>query len=163
MIARFLWRSETVPRRKWSVTYRIGFAPYFRSHECNLVHQTRATLCVWTTSATPGRCCWCYTGWIFMAPWKAIQYRWFSRYVIADVLVDGKQQIAHQLAWVVHQHLFISPLLFVSQEIAWKPLIVWTWPEGRPTPFQRVGHFSFDLFLQKFNVELSSAPLLSFR
>ena len=35
-------------------------------------------------------------------------YRWFSRYVIAAMLVDGKQNIAHQLALFVHQHLFIS-------------------------------------------------------
>ena len=48
-------------------------------------------------------------------------YRWFSRYVIAAMLVDGKQKIAHQLALSVHQHLFISLLLFVSPEIAWKP------------------------------------------
>ena len=50
-------------------------------------------------------------------------YRWFSRYAIAAMLVDGKQKIAHQLALFVHQHLFISPLLFVSAEIAWKPPI----------------------------------------
>ena len=36
------------------------------------------------------------------------------------MLVDSKQKIAHLLALFVHQHLFISPLLFVSPEIAWK-------------------------------------------
>ena len=41
-------------------------------------------------------------------------YRWFSRYVIAAMLVDGKQKIA----LFVHQRLFISPMLFVSPEIA---------------------------------------------
>ena len=46
--------------------------------------------------------------------------RWFSRYVIAAMLVDGKQKLAYQLVLFVHQHLFISPLLFVSPEIAWK-------------------------------------------
>ena len=45
--------------------------------------------------------------------------RWFSRYVIAAMLVDGKQKIAHQLKLFVHQYLFISPLLFVSPKIAW--------------------------------------------
>ena len=45
-------------------------------------------------------------------------YRWFSRYVIAAMLVDGKQKIAHWLVLFVHQHLFISPLLFVSPETA---------------------------------------------
>ena len=40
------------------------------------------------------------------------------------MLVDGKQKIAHQLVLFVHQHLFISPLLFVSPEIAWKPPIL---------------------------------------
>jgi len=39
------------------------------------------------------------------------------------MLVDGKQKIAHQLVLFVHQHLFISPLLFVSPETAWKPPI----------------------------------------
>ena len=39
------------------------------------------------------------------------------------MLVDGKQKIAHELVLFVHQHLFISPLLFVSPEIAWKPPI----------------------------------------
>ena len=39
------------------------------------------------------------------------------------MLVDGKQKIAHQLVLFVHQHLFISLLLFVSSEIAWKPPI----------------------------------------
>ena len=39
------------------------------------------------------------------------------------MLVDGKQKVAHQLALFVHQHLFISPLVFVSPEIAWKPPI----------------------------------------
>ena len=39
------------------------------------------------------------------------------------MLVDGKQKIAHQLVLFVHQHLFISPLLFVSPEIANKPPI----------------------------------------
>ena len=38
-----------------------------------------------------------------------VQYRWFSRYVIAAMLVDGKQNI--------------SPLLFVSPEIVSKPPI----------------------------------------
>ena len=36
------------------------------------------------------------------------------------MLVDGKQKIAH-FALFVHHHLFISPLLIVSPEIAWKP------------------------------------------
>ena len=45
--------------------------------------------------------------------------RWFSRYVIAAKLVDAKQKIA----LFVHQHLFISPLLFVSPETARKPPI----------------------------------------
>ena len=36
------------------------------------------------------------------------------------MLVDGKQKIAHYLVLFVHQRLFISPLLFVSPEIAWK-------------------------------------------
>ena len=45
-------------------------------------------------------------------------YRWFSRYAIASMLVDGKHEIAHQLAFFVHQHLFISPFLFESPEIA---------------------------------------------
>ena len=26
---------------------------------------------------------------------KIVRYRWFSRYVIAAMLVDGKQKIAH--------------------------------------------------------------------
>ena len=42
---------------------------------------------------------------------------WSSRYVIAAMLVDGKQKIAHFLVLFVYQHLFISPLLFVSPEI----------------------------------------------
>ena len=54
----------------------------------------------------------------FRARSKAILYRWFSRYVIAVMLVDGKQKIADQLAFFVHQHLFISLLLFVSSQIA---------------------------------------------
>ena len=40
-------------------------------------------------------------------------YRWFSRYVIAAMLVDGKQKIAHYLALFVHQHLFISPYCYL--------------------------------------------------
>ena len=45
-------------------------------------------------------------------------YRWFSPYVIATMLVDGKQKIAHYFVLFVHQHFFISPLLFVSPETA---------------------------------------------
>ena len=56
-----------------------------------------------------------------------LMYRWFSRHVIITaMLVDSKQKIAHYLVVFVHQHLFISPLLFVSPEIAWKPPIVVT-------------------------------------
>ena len=36
------------------------------------------------------------------------------------MLVEGKQMIAHYLVLFVHQYLFISPLLFVSPETAWK-------------------------------------------
>ena len=56
---------------------------------------------------------------------RLLPYRWFSRYVIAAMLVDGKQKIAHYLVLFVHQHLFMSPLLFVSPEISWKPPIDW--------------------------------------
>ena len=47
----------------------------------------------------------------------------FQVYVIATMLVNGKQKITHQLVLFIHQHLLISPLLFVSPEIAWKPAI----------------------------------------
>ena len=49
---------------------------------------------------------------------KNARNRWFSRYVIAAMLVDVKKKIAHELALFVHQYLFISPLLVVSPEIA---------------------------------------------
>ena len=50
-------------------------------------------------------------------------YRWFSRYVIAAMQEDSEQKIAQKVVLFVHQHLFISPLLFVSAEIGWKPPI----------------------------------------
>ena len=57
-----------------------------------------------------------------LTKWKAPKAtnsnRWFSRDVIAAMLVDSKQKIAHWLVSFVHQHLFISPLLVVSPEIA---------------------------------------------
>ena len=43
------------------------------------------------------------------------------RYVIAAMLVDGKQKIAHKLVLFDQKNLFISPLLFVSPENEWKP------------------------------------------
>ena len=56
--------------------------------------------------------------WTLCFPAKENLNRWFSRYIIAAMLVDGKQKIAHWLALFIHQHLFISPLLFVSPGIA---------------------------------------------
>ena len=64
-------------------------------------------------------CCCCF----FFKFIRRQFYSCFSCYVMAAVLVDGKQKIAHQLALFVRQHLFISPLLFVSPEIARKPPI----------------------------------------
>ena len=52
---------------------------------------------------------------------RVLAYRWFSRYVIAATLVDGKQKIAHKIVLFIHQHLFISSFLFVFPETAWKP------------------------------------------
>ena len=65
--------------------------------------------------------------------------RWFSRYVIAAMLVDGKQKLAYQLVLFVHQHLFISPLLFVSPETAWRlPIgVIFVYPLSHYTQIQR--------------------------
>ena len=46
------------------------------------------------------------------------------------MLMDGKQKIAHYLVLFVHQHLLISPLLFVSPETA--PPIRKVWATGPP-------------------------------
>ena len=51
-------------------------------------------------------------------------YKWFSRYVIAAMLVDDrKQKISHWLLLFVHQQLYIAALLSESLEIGCKPPI----------------------------------------
>ena len=50
-------------------------------------------------------------------------YRWFSRYVIATMLVDENEKISHYLLLFVHQQLYIAPFLSVSLEIGCKPPI----------------------------------------
>ena len=74
---------------------------------------------------------------------KEKENRWFSRYVVAAMLVDGKQKIAHKLALIVHQRLFISPLLFVSPEIAWKPPILSLIACLRPSQNVKLGIFTW--------------------